>query len=68
MFRPEGSARELPFPALPVLLLPSARCRKHLIGPAFIDVLRSKVGFVGAVIPAESHVPLSQRLELLQPV
>jgi hypothetical protein len=50
------------------MLLLSARCREYLIGPALVDVLRGKVGLVGTVIPADPHVPLSQGVELLQPV
>ena len=49
------------------MLLLSARCGEHLIGPALVDVLRGKVGLVSAVIPADPHVPLSQGVELLQP-
>ncbi len=51
-----------------LLLLLRARCREDLIGPALVDVLRGKVGLVGTVIPADPHVPLSQGIELLQPV
>ena len=50
------------------MLLLGARCCEHLIGPALVDVLRGKVGPVSAVISTSPDIPLSQGVELLQPM